>query len=77
MAAVLRINTEGAERKHGDKLVIIQVRDIGSFYKGNENRGDEKHSDSGYVLKVNVRIKVGYKRKRGVKSDSKIFGPGQ
>ena len=50
MATLLRIGREGTERKHGDQLVIIQIRNASSFDKGSGDGAGEKCSNSGYVL---------------------------
>lgn len=49
------------------------MRDASNFNDGSENRDNGKCSILGCILKVKVRMKVEYKRKRKVKYDSKIF----
>lgn len=52
--------------------MIAQVRDTGGFSEGSENASGGKCSDSGYILKVKVRMKVGHKRKKEKKGQESL-----
>lgn len=68
----MRTGRDG-ERKHGDQLVIIQIKNTSSFDEGSGDGASEKCSNSGYVLEENRELEIGaLKKKRAVKNESKI-----